>query len=873
MKNDNIPFATKTFLKKDLDWTQQFSSPSLSYTKTDAIKSNADIINEYYKPINGARLMRVYNKRLKILTEGFADVLSNVKAAEPFIEMGKEYLYQKAEESVENRIYKEKTKLHNNIQSAFNASVSRELKNNPDLTYEDSIDNFSKVLEDFSLNLKPDDYRILASIVDKQSLKFIKENRAFFEQKFKERKEDIDNIIVQTKEDLSKEFDSKMLDFKKSVNDFDKKLLEGIKENATELEKFNQQVESKFKKLDDDVKEMRLEIKKNANEIDSNKKQIKENKENTALVAKLQVKNTNLISENSFKIGVITDVLYDSVDTKGKIKLLNLKFKDDLENAEYLKVKQNLENIQDIQNIQNYLNNAGDFVELASNLGLSSQDAKKANKAIALGNILVNGTMAFYGNPMAGIQAINGAFALFGNGGADPDPEFQAIMAEFAKINERLDSMNKKLDVINDNLKDLRKLNVDLYIENQKRFTNIDEKLITIENKIDRITQLIYSDNEAIKITNASQYNHLWKAIRNATTLRELRDLYEGSQEVKDMIKIVFINTKNKTLISKKFLHFNSFDKNNYWEEKVYKPMFSLIKQVYPNINANNLEYSIISLSDNTMIPKLDIQYNEDNIFKQNLSQQLNILIYPQSILTITEFTSLFEPYLYFYKSEDDNNFNIPSEININPLIKNKNTKIKFENILLENRKAIAQTNIISGVILLPYFKKHILEKSFNLTHKKNIYELLTSKNEYLKLNLSNYIINTELTLPTQIEKIYKIQNETDFEKALILVEEVNNDFKFENSFFKMDIIGNKINFKTVIIIKPMNIEGLGISNKTIHLTLPPFEFIMEKKVLYPEYLQGLLENENILINKVAKYDIIEKIKSKPEYQNYINLN
>jgi hypothetical protein len=870
---NNIPFATKLFLKGDPEWDKQFTTPSLSYTKIDAIKNNMEVINELYKPLDGAKKMRVYNKRLKILTEGFAEVLSSNRFTAPFIGMGKEYLYQRAEEIVENKINNEKNKFLDNIKYYFYSSTSKELQKNPDLTYEESIDNFSNHLESYTTALNNEDYRILAPIVDQQCLKFIKENRVYFEEKFIEQKKDIDKLMAKSKDELSKEFDSKMLDFKKSVDEFDKKLLEGIKQNAIGLVKFNQKVDSKFKELDKDINEMRADIKNNKVQIASNNSQIKKNKKNIALVTELQIKNVNLISDNSFKIGVITDVLYDNVDTKGKITILNLKYKDDTTNAEYLKYKNTLENIQTIQNVQSHLSNAGDFVELAGNLGLSSQDANKANQAIALGSILVNGVMAFYGNPMAGIQAINGAFSLFGGGESEPDPQFQAIMAEFAKINQKLDEMNRKLDVINDNILDLRKLNIDLYIENQKRFTKIDEKLITIDNKLDRLTQLVYSDNEDIKIANVSQYNHLWEGIRSATTLDQLRDLYESSQEVKDMVKIVFINTKNKSIRNKKFLHFSSFEGGNDWETKIYLPMLGLIRDIFPSIQANNLEFSIVNLPDITLIPKLDIQYNEDNIFKKNLSLQLETLIYPQSILTITEFTKLMEPYLYFYKSENDNNFNIPENVSINSGIKNKNTKIKFENILIENRKSIVQTNVISGAILLPYFKKHIIENNFAVKYKKTIYNLLNSNNEYLKLNVSNYLIYTELNLPAQIEKFYAIENEINFDKALELVEEINSDFKFENSYFKLDIIGSKNNFNPMITIKPKNIEGLDITNDLINLPIPPFEYLLEKKILYPEYLQGILENVNILINKIAKYDIVEKVKFRPEYQNYINLS
>jgi hypothetical protein len=872
-QNDCMPFSTKQYLKNDITINSEFTTPSKSYDKNKARIDDQKIINKLYEPVEDAENLQTYNKRSKIIIEGVADVISKIPGASTMVAVTKESIYQAADSYFENNSVNAKAKFNENIKSAFNSSTTRELKNNPDMTYEESVDMFAERLSSFSENLTIDNYKILAPIADQQSLQFIKDNRLFFQNKFNEQKADIANIISKTTAELSADFDSKMSNYLKSINDVDKQLLQGIKKNADGLSKFNEKVESKFKKLDEDIKEMRSDIKSNEVEISSNKTRIKQNQSDIVLVAQLQAKNAGLISENSYKIGVITDVLYDNVNTSGKIKILDLKFKDDKNNPKYIESKNTLENINSVQEIQSYLSGAGDIVELAENLGLSEQDAKNANQAIAIGNVIANGAMAYFtGNPMAALQAANGAFALFG-GGEEPDPQFDAIMAEFDKINKRLDEMNKKLDVINDNILDLRKLNIDLYIENQKRFTKIDEKLITIENKLDRITQLIYSDNSSLKISNASQYIMTWESVKNAKSLNELRDLYASSQELKDMVKIVFINTKSKTLSDKKFLHFNNFEVSNDWENKIYNPMYKLVKELYPNINFNNLEYSLINLFDYTTIPKLDIKYNDNNIFKNDITKEMDILIYPQSILTLTEFTSLVEPYLYFYKANESFNFNIPKPFTVNTSLKNENTKIKFENILIENRKSIAQTNIISGAILLPYFKKHILEKDFHPQYKKIFYELLNSKNEYLRLNLSNYLLNTELPLDSQIEKLYAIQDETDFDKANSLVKEINDDFNFENSFFKLSIEGLKNNFRPVITINPSNIEGLDISKKSVNLPLPPFEYLLEKKVLYPEYLQALLENENVLINKVVKYDMIEKIRGNPEFKNYINLN
>lgn len=873
-QNDCIPFSSKQYLKNDITFNSDFTSPSKDYNKNKARIDDQKIINELYQPVEDAENLKAYNKRSKIIIEGFADVISKIPGASTIVAVTKESIYQSADNYFDNNTVKAKKKFNESIKSAFNSSMAKELKNNPDITYEESIDIFTERLSSFSESLTLDNYKILAPIADKQSLQFIKDNRFFFQNKFNEQKKDIERIISKTKAELSADFNYEMSNYLKSINAVDKQLLQGIKENANSLSKFNDEVERRFKKLDEDIKGMRSSIKSNELEIASNKARIKQNQSDIVLVAQLQAKNANLISENSYKIGVITDVLYDNVNTSGKIKILDMKFKGDKNNPKYIASKKTLENINSIQKIQGYLSGAEDILELATNLDLSEQDAKNVKQAIAIGNVIANGAMAYFtGNPMTALQTVNGVFALFGSG-KESDPQFDAIMAEFDKINEKLDKMNRKLDVINDNILDLRKLNIDLYIESQKRFTKIDEKLIRVENKLERITQLIYSDdNSSLKISNASQYALTWNRVKNAKSLNELRNLYASSQELKDMVRIVFTNTKSKNLSDKKFIHFNNFEVSNDWEYKIYNPMYKLIKELYPNINLNNMEYSLINLFDYTAIPKLDIKYNDNNIFKKDITEEMNILINPQSILTLTVFTSLVEPYLYFYKGNENFNFNVPKPFTIDTSLKNENTKIKFDNILIENRKSIAQTNIISGAILLPYFKKHILEKDFHPNYKKIIYELLNSKNEYLKLNLSNYILNTELTLVSQIEKFYAIQNESDFDKAVSLAKEINNDFNFENSFFKLKIEGLKNNFRPVITINPSNIEGLDISKKSVNLPLPPFEYLLEKKVLYPEYLQALLENENILINKVAKYDMILKISGNPKFQDYINLN
>ncbi|WP_339715800.1 hypothetical protein [Cyclobacterium amurskyense] len=872
-QNDYIPFSTKQYLNNDITINSEFTPLSKSYDKNKARIDNQKIINKLYNSVEDAENLQTYNKRSKIVIEGVADVINKIPGASTMVAVTKESIYQAADSYFENNTVNVKIKFNESIKSAFNSSVANELKNNPDITYEESVDMFAERLSSFSESLNLDNYKILAPIADQQSLQFIKDNRLFFLNKFNAQKADIANIISKTKAELSADFDSKMSNYMKSINDVDEQLLQGIKGNADGLSKFNEKVESKFNKLDEDIKEMRSDIKSNEVEIASNKTRINQNQSDIVLVAQLQAKNAGLISENSYKTGVITDVLYNNVNISGKIKILDLKFKDDKNNPKYIECKNTLENINSVQEIKSYLSDAGDIVELATNLGLSKEDAKNANQAIAIGNVIANGAMAYFsGNPMAALQAANGTFAFFG-GGEQPDLQFDAIMAEFNKINKKLEEMNKKLDVINDNILDLTKLNIDLYVENQKRFTKIDEKLITIVNKLDRITQLIYSDDSSLKILNASQYILTWKRVKNAKSLNELKYLYASSQELKDMVKIVYINTKSKTLSDKKFIHFNNFEVSNNWEDKIYNPMYNLVKELYPNINLNNLEYSLINLFDYTTIPKLDIKYNDNNIFKKDITKEMDILIHPQSILTLTEFTSLVEPYLYFYNANENYNFNIPKPFTVDTSLKNANTKIKFENILIENRKSIAQTNIISGAILLPYFKKHILEKDFDPQYKKMVYELLNSKNEYLKLNLSNYILNTELTLGSQIEKFYDIQEQTDLDKAINIVNEINKDFNFENNFFKLGIEGLENNFRIVVTINPSNIEGLDISKNVVNLPLPPFEYLLEKKVVYPEYLQGLLENENVLINKVVKYDMIEKIRGSKEFKNYINLN
>jgi hypothetical protein len=871
---NEIPWSNKRYLKNT---AIKFDKPSSDYSREQATQEYQAIRLKYEK--DKARVQTQANN-IKIYTEGAVEVINQIPLASIVTSPIKEWAYQNLD-NFRNNIEENFEKTFNNaILNSFEVNSKKSIQNDNGLTFEASLNNFKTEIQVFKNNLKIEDYQIIAPNVDEVILEFIENNRNEYEERF--------NALKNQNQELWKNIESdwtnKLKELENKAFEYDKLILEKVKENAEALQKFSEGVGKKFQQQQSDIDAMKKEVKENGVKHENNKKEIEtlknkvdKTENDIKRLNQLTFENRQLINENTYKIDVITDVLYENVNTSGKMKLLNIRYKDDENNSSYQKEKQRLENIQTVEDIKYQLATGKEVLTLANNLGLSDKDYKAASKIIAIGEVLAGGAMAYYtGNPVAGLQAVNGAFSIFG-GGSQSNPEFDAIMQQFKIVNQKLDQINNKLDTLNKNLIEFRNLTIDLHQENQKRFDVIEDKLEKIQTGVNNITQLIYAQNggEQLIQQNISGYQSTWTAVENANSINDLRNLYNSSPLLRETIKVVHDNTKYSSIISKPFLHYNRYNYGNYWEDNIYTPMLQMTHRIYDNKSFPKLEQSIVYLNN-----LRDILNSEDStgtyykdIFS-NINWEVEKLIYPQAVVALTDFTSLFEPYFYFSSLENGvgSDFSIPSESilqnNISYGLKNDNLITQFKNVLKENRTAILQTNIMAGIPLLNYIKKHIEEPSFNVFEKQEIYKLLLSENYYLKVNLSNSILyNYIYQQNLHADRLNKLLNcncrSNEYDGLL-------KDFNqyFANSRYELGKIENKGVIDIVLIIKPTNITGIELSKNLVILPLPPFEYIYDNRAMYPSYLEQLYDNLEFVTNKVIKYDIIKKMND----NNLINL-
>ena len=850
---DNAPYTLKKYVKNQ---ENVLSTQSASYSKNVAIKENRELINKYYsiknRKING---LESYAGTLKIYTDGFAAVVKKLPYASPFVAMGKTYLYQEMDKRIDIKKNYVNQDFENKVKTAFTNSVKMSLSNDGTVSFNKALANFETNVKNFQSNLKTEDYQIIASNVDLISLDLIKKNREQLKNEFETLKNNITEEIELTTTALQNQFNQSLQNIAKQAKENDVKLLKEIHANADKLKDLNAKIEEKYTALKKDVSRLKKNVETNSKKIEENTKYIKQNQTDIAGIKVKQAQNRKLISENRYSIDVLTDVMYQNVNIAGKQKLLDLKFKNDPTNPKYLEEKQTLSNIQSVEDIQYALSIGSGVVELATNLGMSAEDAKKANEAIAIGNVIANGAMAYFtGDPMSALNAVNGAFALF-NGGNEPDPQFDAIMGQFAIVNQKLDNINQNIITVHQEILDLKSITIDFHVTNQKRFNQIDAKLDKIQTDIRNIEQVIYAETASLNQVNLAQYEPIWTRVENATSRKRLRIIVNNSPKLENIIKLVYKNTEDKTINNKTFLHYNAFDDTNHWENEIYKPIIALTKRKYSNFDYNAIETTPVYFTDIHDFLRLP-SFEKNNILipRENFTD-IDRLIYPQSIITLSRFTGHLEPYFYFFK--DDFTTLLDMDV-LDTEIRNENLRVQFQNLLYDNRKAIIQTNLISGITLLSHLKKHITEKNFNLAEKNQVFEILTSQNEHLKMNLSNYIINSDIIQKDNLAELQQIMTAGDYEIAVSKTTSFNA--QFANQFYQLAVVGTANDYAIMIEILPQNVTAVAASAQTIYLPLPTFDFIFQDKLIYPSYLQTLIENQEFLINKILKYDIVEKM-------------
>jgi hypothetical protein len=296
------------------------------------------------------------------------------------------------------------------------------------------------------------------------------------------------------------------------------------------------------------------------------------------------------------------------------------------------------------------------------------------------------------------------------------------------------------------------------------------------------------------------------------------------------------------------------------------KPILELTRRINPGLDFYRLENPLVYKSDYHSYMKIPDSSKNELLFPRfrDNDKELERLIYPQSVIGLSTLLNLFEPYYYYSVT---GSFNITDDLTkIDPTVKNVGLKIQYLNLLKENRNAIIQTNLMSGATVLEHLYKHITEPGFSTSEKDQVYNMLKGENSYLKLNLSTFILNSDIRQDFLMVKLDSILKAVDPDSCRLLVEDFNRNF--DNAFYNLAVVSSGKDFRVSIRIKPIKVNQQFESKKDIYLPLASFNAIFENKILYPEYMMHLVENESMLINKVVSYDSIEKMNSSPEFKN-----
>ncbi|WP_157547339.1 hypothetical protein [Kordia zhangzhouensis] len=735
--------------------------------------------------------------------------------------------------------------------------------------------------------IRNEDYVVLGKKVDDFVLSYVKENEAKikasiedYEQKIAQVKQQGEAQLEAYKTQMNAKIEDTANNLKTSINSVNTLALENMKaveKIGESLQKFEVKVAQEFEKVNADISEMQQEIKTNTQLIKTNEAYIKANASNIVEVQKRTHENRELITQNAYKIDVISGVLYENSNTSGKLKLLNVTkfYEDPVKNQAFIaKERSRLSNIQSVEKIQRGMSYAREMTTLATHLGMSEEDAKNVNKAIEISDVILQGAMAYYtGNPLQGLQAVNGALGLMSGKSGQADPQFEAIMGKLNQISDQLVEIDKKIVALDEKIVKLYNLNIELHKETINRFNQIDYKLDILTDQVDYIIQILTSGCD--QVVNAKDYELLWEGIQKAKSIQDLRDQHDFYPILKKVLLCVESNLEISSIDSRTFLHFNKVDTNNTWESQILSPLLTLLNTYYNSAERKDIFSDAIEFSPfktNTFsniyneVRQKRTQQGIDNISTITMAN-MNRLLHPKSIVQLNYYLDLLEPYFYFGNhSQNYYPFESSRIENMPPAFfraRNQVLEIWYRTLLKDCQVAIAQQNILSGAPLMSKFY-HELSTNAITPQSEMIYRLLNSDNLYLQTNIATNILHTELAGNSVLLKKLQSAHYSSFAEATATINELNN--YINGTFYKLAVVGSEEQgFSTLLKITTKSIPGLENLPSELYLPIQTIDVIMENKMMYPKVLDELHTAKTKIIEKIIEYDIMEKAAT----QNY----
>jgi hypothetical protein len=773
-----------------------------------------------------------------------------------------------------------KSKLQASMDKNIDTYLKKAVLDNGDgsVTFDQVADGFQEFIHEGGI--KNEDYVVLGKKVDDFVLEYVQKNEAKIKETLETTQEEINRVkqegevqLQAFKNSLTNKIEATANELKGNINAVNELALQNMKATqkiGESLQKFEDKVVKEFDKVNKDIGEMQAEIKTNTARIKENEKYIKNNARNIVEVQKRTHENRQLITQNAYKIDVISGVLYENANTSGKLKLLKVtKFHDNPEKNKMIveKERSRLNNIQSVEKIQKGMSYAKEMTTLAVHLGLSPKDAENVNKAIEISDVILQGAMAYYtGNPLQGLQAVNGALGIMSGKSGQADPQFEAIMGKLNQISDQLVEIDKKIVAIDEKIVKLYNLNIELHKETINRFNQLDYKLDILSDQVDYLIKIMTKRCE--QVVDAKDYELLWRGIQEAKSIQDFRYEHENFSILKKILLCIESNLEIGSVDSREFIHFNKVDTQNTWESQILAPMLTLLNNHYSSEERKEIFADAIGLSPQntntfsnvyTEVKKKKNANDINNITSVTMND-MNRLLHPKSIVQLNYYLNLLEPYFYYGNHERKfYPYNI-SELKSNKKFfnaRNSVLRIWYRNLLRDCQIAIAQQNVLSGTPLISKFYKEISSPSIT-PQSKVVYRLLNSENLYLQTNVATNILYTELGGNSVLLK--KLQNSflSSFAEAKETIKTLNQ--YVNGTYYKLAVVGSEEKgFSTMLKITTKKIPGYEDLPSEIYLPIQTIDVIMENKMIYPKVLDELHAAKAKVIEKYIEYDLMVK--------------
>lgn len=296
------------------------------------------------------------------------------------------------------------------------------------------------------------------------------------------------------------------------------------------------------------VNEVRAEVDAQAEQIAKNTAKIDQQGASIAALSATmldfsveQEQTAVLAADNALRIDALSAVLFDNVDAKSQLALIQSKAiqldenqRTKIETALKAKVAQQ-EQIDTLNKMSRGIEMGQQALQIGVRAGLSPQDAERGAKLLAVAEVGI-GIARIYAGDMSGILSVaNGAGTLFGKSG-EPDPAHAQIMQQFAVVNAKLDALKIQVAGVSKQIDALATWSVKSHETVMYQLSVIEGLGRSTNYKIDYLTRTAQTSStpECRALGGRNGDDYLF-AVGDATTVATLRRLNELNTAAPDM--------------------------------------------------------------------------------------------------------------------------------------------------------------------------------------------------------------------------------------------------------------------------------------------------------------------------------------------------